>query len=234
MVLYNAKKRVYSYPEQANYSATDKIMTLRYPNGSTARISILPQAKYFKMKLLSLTNSKEIEAIQWGSYHTNITNLLGEIIGVSRDTSEAVNYAIGMLALNDNTLGGTADIQGDAAPFQYIIHSPDASRFPLPNDLHEGQVFTLGGNGISDVAFYAHKEPYYRIMYGNAAEVDKNGRISITYQSRDRRSPREVYYSLIPNMPSNKPNHLQVQPFLELTTSALPLHFGVAQIVRPC
>jgi len=212
MVIYNAKKRLYNYPEQASYSASDKIMTLRYPNGSTARISILPQAKYFKMKLLSLTNSEEIEAIQWGSYHTNITNLLGEIIGVSRDTSESVNYAIGMLALNDNTLGGTADIQGDAAPFQYIIHSPDASRFPLPNNLHEGQVFTLGGNGISDVAFYAHKEPYYRIMYGNAAEVDKNGRISISYQSRDRRSPREVYYSLIPNMPSNKPNHLQVQP----------------------
>lgn len=212
MVLYNAQKRVYIYPEKATYAAKEKIMNLYYPNGSTARISIVPQSKYFKLKLLSLSNSKDIEAIQWGSYHTNITNLMGEIIGVSRDTSAAVNYAIGMLALNDNTIGGTADIQGDAAPFQYIIHTPDAERFPLPVHLHEGQVFTLGGNGISDVAFYAHKEPYYRILYGNAAEVDKNGRISITYQSRDRRSPREVYFSLIPNMAANKPNHLQVQP----------------------
>lgn len=212
MTLYNAKKRVYSYPEKAVYSKTEKIITVVYSNGSSARIRIEPHTKYFKMKLLSLTNSQDIEAIQWGSYHTNITNLMGEIIGVSRDTSESVNFAIGMMALNDNTLGGTADIQGDAAPFQYIIHSPDANRFPLPNHLHEGQVFTLGGNGISDVAFYAHKEPYYRILYGNAAEVDKNGRISITYQSRDRRGQREVYYSLIPNMPSNKPNHLQVQP----------------------
>src|SRR5690606_14514185 len=118
---------------------------------------------------------------------------------------------IGMLALNDNTIGGTADIQGDAAPFQYIIHSPDPERFPLPVNLTEGQVFTLGGDGISDVAFYGHKEPFYRILYGNAAEVDKNGRISITYQSRDRRTEREVYYSLIPNMPANKPNHLMVE-----------------------
>lgn len=212
MVLYDGSKRHYIYPEKASYSASEKIMSLRYTNGSLARIRIDVQDKYFKLKLLSLTNSMDIEAIQWGSYHTNITNLMGEIIGVSRDTSEAVNYAIGMLALNDNTIGGTADIQGDAAPFQYIIHSPDAKRFPLPSHLHEGQVFTLGGDGISDVAFYAHKEPYYRILYGNAAEVDKNGRISITYQSRDRRRPREVYYSLIPNMATNKPNHLQVQP----------------------
>jgi len=51
-----------------------------------------------------------------------------------------VNFAIGMLALNDNTLGGTAETVGDAAPFQYIIHTPDAKRFPLPDSLHEGQV----------------------------------------------------------------------------------------------
>lgn len=212
MTLYNAKKRTYSYPEKAVYSKSEKIITVAYPNGSSARIHIEPHTKYFKMKLLSLTNSQDIEAIQWGSYHTNITNLMGEIIGVSRDTSASVNYAIGMLALNDNTIGGTADIQGDAAPFQYIIHSPDEKRFPLPSHLHEGQVFTLGGDGVNDVAFYGHKEPYYRILYGNAAEVDKNGRISITYQSRDRRSEREVYFSLIPNMAINTPNHLQVQP----------------------
>ena len=212
MTIYNAKKRIYSYPEKASYSKSEKIITLTYSNGSSARIRIDPHAKYLKMKLLSLTNSQDIEAIQWGSYHTNITNLMGEIIGVSRDTTAAVNYAIGMLALNDNTIGGTADVQGDAAPFQYIIHSPDTKRFPLPTHLHEGEVFTLGGDGVNDVAFYGHKEPYYRILYGNAAEVDKNGRISITYQSRDRRSEREVYFSLIPNMAINKPNHLQVQP----------------------
>lgn len=212
MSLYDAQKKVYYQPVKAMYNKKDQSFSVDYPNGSSAKISILPHAKYFKLKLIELSNRENIEAIEWGSYHTNITNLMGEIIGVSRDTSESVNYAIGMLALNDNTLGGTAETQGDAAAFQYIIHTPDAKRFPLPSHLHEGQVFTLGGDGISDVAFYAHKEPYYRIMYGNAAGVDHKGRISITYQSRDRTKEREVFYSLIPNMPSNKPNHLQVQP----------------------
>ncbi len=212
LCLFNEEKKLYYFPVKASYEKADRIISLAFSNGSVGRISLVPHKKYFKMTLLSLAPSEGIEAIQWGLYHTNITNLLGEIIGVARDTSDVVNYAIGMLALNDNTLGGTAETIGDAAPFQYIIHSPDTNRFPLPNNLHEGQVFTLGGDGVSDVAFYAHKEPYYRIMYGNAAMVDDEGRISIAYQSRDRTYEREVLFSLIPNMPANTPNHLEVQP----------------------
>jgi hypothetical protein len=212
MQIYDGKKKIYYKPISAKFNNTDKIFTLDYPNGSVAQISIETKNKYFKLTLQSLSPRNGIDGIQWGSYHTNITNLLGEIIGVSRDTSDVVNYAIGMFALDDNTLGGTSETIADAAPFQYIIHSPDSLLYPIPDNLKEGQVFTLGGNGISDVAFYAHKEPYYRIMYGNAAMVDDKGRISINYHSRDRSIEREVYYSLIPNMEANTPNHLEVEP----------------------
>ncbi|WOK04927.1 hypothetical protein RT717_17740 [Imperialibacter roseus] len=212
MQLYDGKKKVYYEPVSANFSEEDQAITLSYSNGSVAQVSVTAQEKYLKFTLQSLAPRNGIDGIQWGPYHTNITNLFGEIIGVARDTSETVNYAIGVLALDDNTLGGTSESIADAAPFQYIIHSPDPELSPLPDSLHEGQIFTLGGNGISDVAFYAHKEPYYRIMYGNSALVDEKGRISINYHSRDRTFEREVYYSLIPNMAANTPNHLEVQP----------------------
>lgn len=212
MSLYDERKKTYYEPVKAVYNQPEKILKLTYPNGSVARIELVAHRKYFKMKLLSLSPRSGITGIQWGLYHTSISNVLGEIIGVARDTSEAVNYAIGMLALDDNTLGGTVETIGDAAPFQYIIHTPDAKRFPLPDSLHEGQVFSLGGNGISDVAFYAHKEPWYRIMYGNAAQVDAKGRISISYHSRDRSFKREILFSLIPHMAANTPNHIEVQP----------------------
>ncbi len=210
MQLYDGKQ--YYEPVKAYYQPSDKLISLTYSNGSIAQVRLTQHAKYLKLTLLSLSSKNNIEGIQWGAYHTNINNLLGEIIGVARDTTAAVNYAIGMLALNDNTLGGTIATVGDAAPFQYIIHTPDAKRFPLPDTLHEGQVFSLGGNGISDVAFYAHKEPWYRIMYGDAAEVDEQGRISVSYQSRDRSRKREILFSLIPHMAANKPNHIEVQP----------------------
>jgi hypothetical protein len=210
--LYDSKKQKYHQPIKATFNTSKKIFTLQYPNGSVARVSLVSHKKYFKLTLLSVSPRNGVDNIQWGAYHTNITNLFGEIIGVARDTSDAVNYAIGMLALNDNTLGGTSETIADAAPFQYIIHSPDKQRFPLPPHLHEGQVFPIGGDGINDVAFYAHKEPYYRILYGNAAQIDAKGRISIAYNSRDRAPKREVYFSLIPNMAVNTPNHQEVQP----------------------
>lgn len=210
--LYDEARQCYYYPQRAVYDRVLRQYTLEYENGSVATVGLEQKDKYLKMTLESLEPRTGIAAIQWGTYYTTITNLMGEIIGVARDTSDAVNYCIGVLALDDNTLGGTPDIAGDAAPFQYIIHTPDSRRFPLPDSLHEGQVFTLGGNGISDVAFYANKAPYYRIMYGNAAMVDSLGRIHLNYQSRDRSYPRQVLYSLIPNMQANVPNHIDVEP----------------------
>jgi hypothetical protein len=210
--LYSSSRNQYYTPVSAKYDSRSKTISLRYSNGAEAKISIVAFDKYIKLKLVSLSPRKGVDDVQWGAYHTTISNLFGEIIGVARDTSEAINYAIGMLALDDNTLGGKSTTIGDAAPFQYIIHSPDAKRFPLPDSLHEGQVFTLGGDGVNDVAFYAHKEPWFRIMYGDAAQVDTNGMISFSYHSRDRTAKREVYFSLIPNMSANTPNHIEVQP----------------------
>lgn len=211
MRLYDEEKQQYFEPVKSDYNPAKENLTLTYGNGSVAVVRVEPKDKYLRLTLESLSPRNGIDDVEWGAVHTNITNLMGEIIGVARDTSEVVNFAIGMLALDDNTLGGVSTTVGDAAPFQYIIHSPDPEKYPLPDHLHEGQIFTLGGDGINDVAFYAHKEPYYRIMYGNAAMVDEKGRISIAYHSRDRDRNREVLFSLIPNMKANTPNHLQVQ-----------------------
>ena len=225
MTLYDSEQQCYYKPQKASYEQLGNVLTLSYSNGSVAKIRLTSHDKYLKMQLVSLEPRNNIDVIQWGTYYTNITNLLGEIIGVARDTSMAVNYSIGVLALDDNTLGGTADVDGDAAPFQYIIHSPDAELYPLPNHLHEGQVFSLGGDGVSDVAFYANKEPYYRIMYGNAALVDEKGQIYLNYHSRDRSKKRTIAYSLIPNMPANIPNHIEVEPVpgVDLVGSSIAL-----------
>jgi hypothetical protein len=212
MSIYDSKQQRHYQPTKGEYDKNKQAFTLHYANGTVATVSLITHKKYLKLKLVSLQPRNDIDNVQWGAYHTTITNLFGEIIGVARDTSEAVNYAIGMLALNDNTLGGVSETIADAAPFEYMVHSPDNKRFPLPSHLHEGQTFSIGGDGISDVAFYAHKEPYFRILYGNAAQIDAKGRISIAYNSRDRAPKREVYFSLIPHMLVNKPNHLEVQP----------------------
>lgn len=194
MCLYNYKNGKYLYPEKATYSSSGKIFTLNYANGSVAKIKFETNPIYFKLILLSLTNRNEITDIQWGPVNTTITNLFGEIIGVARDTSKSVNYAIGMLALNDFTTGGPANTQADAAPSGYLIHSPDKKRFVLPDSLHEGDVFTLGGDGKNDVAFYSRPEEYFRIVCGNTATVDKTGQISVVYHAQDRTKERMIFF----------------------------------------
>lgn len=210
--LYDSKKKQYYQPLRANYDKRMQTITLYYPNGSVGKVKLQPQRQYIRMTLLALQPRNGVDNIQWGPYHTTINNLFGEVIGVARDTSDAVNYAIGIMALDDNTIGGSADLEGDAAPFQYVIHSPDKKQYPLPPTLREGQLLPIGGDGISDVAFYSHLEAYYRILYGNAAMVDSTGRIFLQYHARDRSVPRQINFSLIPFLPTNKPNHQEVQP----------------------
>lgn len=210
--LYDSRLKRYVYPAEGRYDKKKKAYILKYPNGSSAYVRVEPKKAYIKLTLDRLTNRDDIGAVQWGHYYTNITNLLGEIIGVARDTTSAVQYAIGVLALDDNTIGGEAHYTSETGAGGYIAHTPDPVAHPLPLTLHEGQQFTMGGDGISDVAFYNRREPYYRMLYGQAAGVDANGRINIRYQARDRRKPSLIYSPEgVPVFQNNEPNHLMRQ-----------------------
>ncbi|WP_276504025.1 hypothetical protein [Terrimonas pollutisoli] len=194
LCLYNSRTKEYFYPQTCSYQAKEKQLTLKYSNGSVALIKIEPQQKYIKLTLKDVRNRNGIDAVEWGTIHTTINNLFGEIIGVARDTSRAVNFSIGLLALNDITTGGPANSVGDSGGGYYTIHTPDAKRFPLPDSLHEGDLFTMGGDGRNDVAFYSRPEEFFRIVSGNSAFIDKKGNVSIAYHAQDRRSEKMILY----------------------------------------
>jgi hypothetical protein len=222
--LYDSRKDQYYYPVSAIYGRGGKTVRLRYSNGAVATVAIsIVDDLYFKFVLQDVVPRHEVDGAQWGPYHTNITNLFGEIIGVARDTSETGNFAIGVLALNDTTVGGLA---AEHVPFQYVIHSPDAHQFPLPPDLHEGQMFSIGGDGKNDVAFYSHPEEYFRMLYGDAASVDSLGRISICYHATDRRKGRQVYDYSPTQLPANAANHQDVQavPSVDVKGSSIAFY----------
>lgn len=230
LALYNSQLKRYYYPEKAHYR--NGKYRLEYENGSVATVRLEEKARYFKLTLENLENREGIDGVQWGNYYTNINNLLGEMIGVARDTSATVGYAIGALALNDNTIGGESRFTSETGAAGYIVHTPDPVRHPLPVTLHEGQQFTLGGDGISDVAFYNRKEPYFRMLYGSTAGVDCNGRINIRYHSRDRRKPNLIYSPEgVPIQQNNEPNHLMRQAVPGVDYIGSSIAFGEVRIV---
>ncbi len=207
MSLYDEDLKRYYYPVKARYSGGK--YELEFENGSVATIDVDEKSRYLKFSLENLTNRDDIDGIQWGNYYTSIDNLLGEIIGVARDTSEAVHYAIGVLSLDENTIGGESRYTSETGAGGYIVHSPDHEKYPLPLTLHEGEQFTLGGDGINDVAFYNRREPYFRMLYGNAAGVDHQGRVNIRYHSRDRRKGKMICSPEgVPIQANNEPNHM--------------------------
>lgn len=224
--LYDEEVKRYYYPQKASYNGHSKQYQLEYENGSVATVRLEEKDKYLKLKLENLEPRNGIDGVQWGSYYTNINNILGEIIGVARDTSATVGYAIGALALDDNTIGGESRYTSETGAGGYIAHSPDPVNHPLPLTLHEGQQFTLGGDGINDVAFYNRKESFYRMLYGSTAGVDCNGRIHIRYHSRDRRKANMIYSPEgVPIQQNNEPNHLmrQAVPGVDYIGSSIAL-----------
>lgn len=226
LALYDSRKGVYYYPTAAT-AGTGSTLQLTYPNGSVATVSYATVSNlYFKFVLQDVVPRNGVDVVQWGPYRTNITNLIGETIGVARDTSEAVNFAIGILALNDTTTGGPATDFTDAGGGYYIIHSPDTSRFPVPAGLYEGESSAVGGNGISDVAFYSHPEQYYKMMNGDCANIDSLGRIYVVYHARDRRRKRSLTFGAAAMAnPLIAPNHQDIEPLpIDFKGSAIALY----------
>ncbi|WP_448635081.1 hypothetical protein [Pedobacter panaciterrae] len=203
----------YIHPIKSFYSPKRNQILLSFSNGAVATIKAEQKNEYFRFQLLSLTKKEQVDNIIWGPYKTNISKTIGDVLGVVRDD----DFAIGMLGLNDNTTGGPPT-DGDMSFMYYFIHSPDPVKFPLPPNLKEGQTFTIGGDGISDVAFYSHPEEYYRMNYGNGAVLEPTFGSSISMHSRDRKKEQMIRFPVLPDNMDGKANSARYQ--LVLPTDA--------------
>lgn len=198
----------YIYPKKAEYDPATSQITLTYTNDAVATLKADIKGEYVRFELLNLTPRYDIDNVVWGPYNTTISKTLGEIISVVRDD----NYAIGIMALDDNTTSGVPT-NGDMYQGCYIIHSPDHEKYPLPDSLYEGQRFRIGGDGMNDVAFYSQPEEYFRFMNGDGATLHPEFGTSISLHSRDRSKPHTILYPHYNDFPGVKsPRHMIVDP----------------------
>jgi len=200
------KGESYILPVAAAFNTLNKRITLRYPNGSVATVQTDEKGEYVRLKLVSLKPRNGIDNIVWGPYKLTISKTIGDILGVVRDD----DFAFGILGLNDNTTGGPPT-GGDMSFMYYFIHSPDPLKYPLPPNLKEGQTFTIGGDGINDVAFYSHPEEYYRMNYGNGARLEPAFGSTVCMHSRDRRKEQMIRFPVLPDNLDGKVNSARYQ-----------------------
>ncbi|WP_091162727.1 hypothetical protein ACRQ5D_27685 [Mucilaginibacter sp. P25] len=196
----------YILPVSAAFNTLNKRITLHYPNGSVATVQTDEKGEYVRLKLVSLKPRNGVDNIVWGPYKLTISKTIGDILGVVRDD----DFAFGILGLNDNTTGGPPT-GGDMSFMYYFIHSPDPLKYPLPPNLKEGQTFTIGGDGINDVAFYSHPEEYYRMNYGNGARLEPAFGSTVCMHSRDRRKEQMIRFPVLPDNLDGKVNSARYQ-----------------------
>jgi hypothetical protein len=182
------KDKMYIQPGSATFDAGTGLISLLYPNGSTAVVKIEQRDSYLRLTLVSLSPRNGVDNIVWGPYKTSIHQTIGEIISTVRDN----DFSIGMLALDMATTSGPPS-EGDLPQTYYLIHA--APGVKLPPDLHEGQLFNTGGDslGTSDIAFYSRPEEYFHYMVGNGAMLEPYGS-DIVLHARDRRIPQIINF----------------------------------------
>lgn len=180
-------------PVKAKYTPAKKELSLSFSNGSEARVKVEQKQQYLRMELLSLEPGNGVDNVVWGPYKTNISKIIGDVIGVVRNDE----FAIGILGLDDNTTSGPPT-DGDMSFLYYYIHTPDPIKYPLPSHLKEGQTFSIGGDGNNDVAFYSNPEEYFRMNYGNGAQLEPAYGSSVCMHARDRRKEQMIRF---PNYP---------------------------------
>lgn len=200
---------VYVLPDGATFKDAGGgviFIRLSYPNGSVARIKASKKDHYLRLELSALENPNGVDNIVWGPYKTTISKTIGDLFSVVRSG----DYAIGIMGLNDNTTSGPPT-DGDMSFMYYYIHSPDPTKYPLPANLKEGQTFSIGGDGVNDVAFYSRPEEYFRMNYGNGARLEPAYGSTITMHSRDRRREQMIRFPVLPDNLDGKANSARYQ-----------------------
>ena len=163
------KDSVYSLPEQAAYNPGEQLIILQYSGGIKAVVSIKNKKSYLRFELLSLEPRNGTQAIVWGPYATTISKLIGETVGVVRDTA----FAIGIQSLNINTIEGIPDDGDNAGGGSFIDPLPGQH---LPDSLKDkiGQPIATDVNSDGDM-------PAYVRMYRGSLAVKNLMAVSFVY-----------------------------------------------------
>jgi hypothetical protein len=123
-------------PDSAAWDAQSGRLSLRHAAaGVTAAVRAEARSNHVVFELVELEPTNRAELVLWGPYPTTIGDIIGEVVGVVRDSE----FAIGIQALNAKTLGGYPlrenDIEADYG-------ADDSGNYAdLPAELKKGQHF---------------------------------------------------------------------------------------------
>ena len=142
--------------ERAAWDVKRSMLLLDF-NGIGVKAKVAAHAKptHITLELVALHAGQSVELVLWGPYPTNISDLVGEVVGVVRNSE----IAVGIQALNTKTMGGDASQESDVVPDEIL--ADDVGTYPgLPQGLKKQQRWR--GNTASRTAFGSTVQAYCR------------------------------------------------------------------------
>lgn len=123
-------------PNSASWDAQTDRLSVRYAEADVVVVlRVEARPTHIVFEVVELQSANRVELVLWGPYPTTIGNIIGEVVGVVRDS----DFAIGIQALNAKTLGGYPtrenDIEADYA-------ADDSGQYAVfPAELKKDQQF---------------------------------------------------------------------------------------------
>lgn len=175
--LYDGKE--YIMPTSLKVEGDKWILT--FANQSEAVVSKEIKDDYIRLSLISLSNRDQIEAVAWGPYATNLSQYIGETIGVVRDTT----FAVGIQALGMNTTEGRPHLGDDATYSIFIDPLPGQQ---LPDELKDRVGENVGYINVNETG----DMPEYLRQWRGCAAVKTEYGSDLQFFARDWRKSRVV------------------------------------------
>ena len=140
----------------ATWDAARNTLTLDFDRiGVAGVVKVLPKPTHVTFELIELRTHEEVELVLWGPYPLGIGDLVGEVVGVVRDSE----FAVGIQALNTKTLGGYPSQESDVEPDNPPADDPGS--YPgLPDELRKQQ--TWRGDTAKHTPFGSTLQAYCR------------------------------------------------------------------------
>lgn len=174
------KDSSYIRPKHAAYSEADGNIRVTFTDQTVAVIQMENKQRYLRLELLSVKPSADVEAVVWGPYPTTIDHLIGETVGVVRDTA----FAIGMQALHINTIEGLPE-DGDNVGGGYYIDPLPGQQLPEGMEHRIGEQVSINVNREGDI-------PEYVRIYRGSLAVKKPYGSQLRLFARNRTIPRTI------------------------------------------
>jgi hypothetical protein len=127
--------RLYA-PDSAGWDLQTKRLTLRFADaGVSAVLTLEAKPTHVVFELVDIQPTNRAELVLWGPYPTTIGDIIGEVVGVVRDSE----FAVGIQGLNAKTLGGYPTREND---IEADYTADDLGNYPnLPTELKKDQLF---------------------------------------------------------------------------------------------